>query len=96
MVWDKLLTTLSEIDCLCSLSVFSDTFEGTMCWPKFISNSTKLIITNGKHPCLTNINFVSNSIDMGGKLEKFLLLTGPNMGGKSTTLRMVCVLTILA
>jgi len=45
---------------------------------------------------MTGLNFVPNTIHMGGNGDRFLLLTGPNMGGKSTTLRMVCVLTILA
>ncbi len=47
---------------------------------------------------MTGLNFVPNSINLGSALEDstFLLLTGPNMGGKSTTLRMVCVLVIIA
>ncbi|CAD8137335.1 unnamed protein product [Paramecium octaurelia] len=95
-VWDTLIKILNELDALCSLSVFGDTSEGKMTMPTFNTEKTKLVIKEGKHPCLSNINFVSNSIDMGEKLCKFQLLTGPNMGGKSTTLRMVCVLAILA
>ncbi|CAD8059529.1 unnamed protein product [Paramecium sonneborni] len=95
-VWDSLIKIINELDALCSLSVFGDTSEGKMTLPKFTNEKIKLVIKEGKHPCLTNINFVSNSIDMGDKLCKFQLLTGPNMGGKSTTLRMVCVLAILA
>ena len=38
---------------------------------------------------------VSNSLRMN-KLERLLLLTGPNMGGKSTLLRQTCLLAILA
>lgn len=45
---------------------------------------------------MTGLNFIPNTIDMGIKNPLFLLLSGPNMGGKSTTLRMTCVLTILA
>ena len=57
-------------------------------------------LKEARHPCLamTGLNFVPNDIKMGGNDTdpSFLLLTGPNMGGKSTTLRMVCVLAILA
>ncbi|CAD8056618.1 unnamed protein product [Paramecium sonneborni] len=88
-VWDSLIKILNELDALCSLSVFGDTSEVRMTMPKFITEKTKLVIKEGRHPCLTNINFVSNSIDMGQKLCKFQLLTGPNMGGKSTILRML-------
>ncbi|CAD8048051.1 unnamed protein product [Paramecium primaurelia] len=95
-VWDSLIKILNELDALCSLSVFGDTSDGKMTMPIFTTDKIKLVIKEGKHPCLTNINFVSNSIDMGEKLSKFQLLTGPNMGGKSTTLRMVCILAILA
>ncbi|CAK58417.1 unnamed protein product (macronuclear) [Paramecium tetraurelia] len=95
-VWDSLIKILNELDALCSLSVYGDTSEGKMTVPKFTTDKIKLVIKEGKHPCLTNINFVSNSIDMGEKLTKFQLLTGPNMGGKSTTLRMVCILAVLA
>lgn len=90
------MSVLSELDALCSLSVFGETCEGNMCWPEFCTGEPKLVITDGVHPCLLGINFVPNTIDMGNVNDKFLLLTGPNMGGKSTTLRMTCVLTILA
>lgn len=50
-------------------------------------------IRNGKHPCLLNIEFVPNDIVME---DKVMLLTGPNMGGKSTILRTTCLLAILA
>ena len=47
---------------------------------------------------MLGLNYVPNSISLGGDSENttFLLLTGPNMGGKSTTLRMVCINVILA
>ena len=38
----------------------------------------------------------SSSNGGGGCLPRFLVLTGPNMGGKSTLLRQVCLATILA
>jgi DNA mismatch repair protein MSH6 len=55
-------------------------------------------IINGSHPCLTQlgINYVPNTVKIGGENPGFLLVTGPNMGGKSTTLRMVCILIVLA
>jgi DNA mismatch repair protein MutS len=51
------------------------------------------------HPGLIQVleldQLVNNSLSMK-KDERFLLLTGPNMGGKSTLLRQTCLLAILA
>lgn len=41
-------------------------------------------------------SFVPNDIHLGGTHANFVLLTGPNMGGKSTLLRQVCQATLLA
>lgn len=95
-VWDQLVAIMSELDALASLSAFGDNFEGVTALPTFVTDGVELVIQEGKHPCLTSINYVPSSIDMGSNYERFLLLTGPNMGGKSTLMRMVCVLTILA
>jgi len=40
--------------------------------------------------------FVPNDVRLGGGDSKLLLLTGPNMGGKSTLLRQVCLAAVLA
>lgn len=40
-------------------------------------------------------NLICNSLNINGR-ERFVLLTGPNMGGKSTLLRQTCLLSILA
>lgn len=64
----------------------------------------------GRHPCVYNTHngseFVPNDLTLGGNLEvngsnisdgaSILLLSGPNMGGKSTLLRQTCLITILA
>ena len=38
-------------------------------------------------------SFVPNDIQLGGEAPGFIVLTGPNMGGKSTLLRQVCLHT---
>ena len=40
-------------------------------------------------------NFIPNDVAIGGEAESFLLLTGANMGGKSTLMRQICINTIL-
>ena len=54
-----------------------------------------LRIRQGAHPCLEG-DVVPNDVTVGGEAPKMLLLSGPNMGGKSTLLRHVCVAAILA
>lgn len=53
----------------------------------------QLKIEGGRHPvveqCLRDENFVANDTHMHSKSRRFMLLTGPNMGGKSTYMRQV-------
>ncbi len=53
----------------------------------------QLKIEAGRHPvveqCLSDENFVANDTHMHTKSRRFMLLTGPNMGGKSTYMRQV-------
>ena len=45
---------------------------------------------------MTSQTFIPNNLVLGGKVPSVLLLTGPNMGGKSTMLRQACVMVIMA
>ena len=58
----------------------------------------KIVIEDGRHPVVEQAlsgGFVPNSISLGGK-TRMQLVTGPNMGGKSTYMRQVAVITLLA
>ena len=50
-------------------------------------------MVDGVHPALYSIDFVANDISFR---DPIILLTGPSMGGKSTTLRTSCLLAITA
>lgn len=50
---------------------------------------------------MSGVNFIPNDVCLGkydnsDENKTLILLTGPNMGGKSTTLRMTCIIAILA
>lgn len=61
-----------------------------------IDEGDRLDIRQGRHPVLeADGRFVPNDVTFDAK-RRFLLLTGPNMGGKSTHLRMSALITILA
>lgn len=66
--------------------------------PEISPNSTELVIEGGRHPVLERIlaeKFIPNGLKLDNS-RLALLVTGPNMGGKSTYLRQVAQLTILA
>ncbi|PXY77725.1 MAG: hypothetical protein CXX81_11475 [Methanobacteriota archaeon] len=61
-----------------------------------MSEDEKLDIKAGRHPVLeASASFVPNDLTLDKK-RRFLLLTGPNMGGKSTYLRQTALISILA
>ena len=96
-VWNKIINILSEIDVLCALSEFSHQEYQTLTKPLIVEGTNILEAENLKHPILTCLNgeFVGNNIIMDQK-RNFFILTGPNMGGKSTFMRTVCLNIILA
>ncbi len=64
-----------------------------------LDTTKRLKITNGRHPVLElqgDQSFISNSLDIDADGEKMVILTGPNMGGKSTYLRQNALIVIMA
>lgn len=105
--WRQLVSSTAELDVLISLAIANDYYEGPTCRPVIsgLSNSNEVPCFTAKslgHPVLRSDSlgkgtFVPNDITIGGSDHAcFILLTGPNMGGKSTLLRQVCLAVILA
>lgn len=96
----------AELDVLINLSIASDYYEGKSCRPVISTiNPDEEPFLSAKslgHPVLSSDtlsegSFVTNDVTLGGSGQSsFILLTGPNMGGKSTLLRQVCLAAILA
>ena len=65
-----------------------------------IADEPILDIAEGKHPVLEQLlppgTFVPNGVRMGAADGSFILLTGPNMGGKSSYLRQIALLVLMA
>ncbi|KIH65151.1 MutS domain V protein, partial [Ancylostoma duodenale] len=107
-IWSAVLDRVAQVDVLLSLARYCQTCGLAVCRPEFVYNSEKpfLIIEEGYHPCLavslpTNeaasaCTYIANDSHLGGDHPPTVLLTGPNMGGKSTLMRQVAVLTVLA
>jgi len=103
-IWQRMIDILSELDCLCSFSKVSfDAWTSySMSRPNFINSPVPhLNVKDMVHPCLVKngVSFTPISIDFNTKKldnPETILLTGPNMGGKSTTLRTLGVVAIMA
>lgn len=65
-----------------------------------LDNSRDLEITNGRHPVLEQTmveeKFVPNDTTMAANDSRLILITGPNMAGKSTYIRQVALITLMA
>ncbi|CAN5768489.1 DNA mismatch repair protein MutS [soil metagenome] len=64
-----------------------------------IHDGDEIEIVNGRHPVIEIFNehpFVPNSLYMNNSTDRLLIITGPNMGGKSTVLRQTAIICLLA
>mmetsp|Transcript_3676 Transcript_3676/g.339 ORF Transcript_3676/g.339 Transcript_3676/m.339 type:complete len:99 (+) Transcript_3676:452-748(+) len=86
-LWFQTISCLSEIDCYCSLAKCAMKMGDTNCQPEF-SNKNYFDLKNMYHPCLVKAGYkmVPNDTEFKEGVTG-LLVTGPNMGGKSTLLR---------
>ncbi|WP_408011056.1 DNA mismatch repair protein MutS [Pseudalkalibacillus sp. A8] len=86
---------ISEIDVLQSFAVVSE--DGQYCKPR-ISEGGTIHIEAGRHPVVEQMmdrqDYVSNNVRMDDERE-VLLITGPNMAGKSTYMRQVALSSVL-
>jgi len=88
---------LSELDVLAALAEVAVTRQYNR---PTLDNSDILTITEGRHPVLEAMaqeeRFVPNDTLLDRERRQILLLTGPNMAGKSTYMRQVALIVILA
>lgn len=88
---------ISELDCLSSLAAIA--VENNYVKPEI--NAEGIIdIKDGRHPVVEKMlqenSFVENDTYMNTDEEQMLLITGPNMAGKSTYMRQVALITLMA
>jgi DNA mismatch repair protein MutS len=88
---------LAALDVLQSLATVA--IAQGYCRPA-ITQDGEIIIEEGRHPvverALTDRRFVPNSTHLNMNRDRFLIITGPNMSGKSTYLRQVALITLMA
>jgi DNA mismatch repair protein MutS len=64
-----------------------------------VLDDSRLVIEQGRHPIIERLlggSFIPNSVRFGEEQPRCFVVTGPNMGGKSTYLRQIALITILA
>jgi DNA mismatch repair protein MutS len=88
---------LAQIDVLLALASLAR--ERNYCRPKIVGEPVTRIV-DGRHPVLDVLEpegtFVPNDTDAGGEHGTIMLITGPNMSGKSTYIRQVALITLMA
>ena len=87
---------LAEIDVMTSFAEVARLFDYAR---PVLNNTQNLVIEKGRHPVLDqNIGeekFVPNDTGMSPDKNRFMLITGPNMAGKSTYIRQVALIVLL-
>ncbi|KRT86172.1 hypothetical protein AMK59_2376 [Oryctes borbonicus] len=98
--WDQVTRCLAMLDTLCSLAKYARTYSHDICLPTMLpfTNKPFIKIENGRHPCIPKIDdYVPNDTELGTDDKPgILILTGPNMGGKSTLMRQVALIIVMA
>ncbi|NXS36432.1 MSH6 protein, partial [Pomatostomus ruficeps] len=108
--WQAAVECIAVLDVLMSLAHYSQGGDGPLCRPVVLlpgDNAPPFLeLRNSRHPCITKTffgdDFIPNDIVIGTKDEgsgseaSCVLVTGPNMGGKSTLMRQAGLLAVMA
>lgn len=90
------IQALATLDCLLSLAEVAN--QPNYSKPEF-TNDICISVTGGRHPMVEQTlldAYVPNDIDLSNSEVRSLLITGPNMGGKSSYVRQVALIAIMA
>ncbi len=87
---------IARLDVMCSLSQIA--VENNYCRP-LVNDSGVISIKSGRHPVVEKLiktPFVSNDTYLDSLSDRCAIITGPNMAGKSTYMRQVAIITLMA
>jgi DNA mismatch repair protein MSH3 len=89
------IQALAVLDCLVSLAAIAS--QPGYVKPRY-TDDTQIIVKQGRHPMIEQLlldTYVPNDIDLRADKTRALLVTGPNMGGKSSYVRQVALIAIM-
>lgn len=93
----KTASYIADLDALCALAEVAEKHNYTC---PTVDDSPIILIKDGRHPVIEELMnsepFVPNDTLMDDGENRFLVVTGPNMSGKSTYIRQVAIITIMA
>ena len=93
----KLAKQIASLDVLTAFSTVSE--QNNYVRPAMTSDDNEINVVNGRHPVVEQVmtagSFIPNDVKMGKNIDIFLI-TGPNMSGKSTYMRQMALIAIMA
>ncbi|KIW89382.1 DNA mismatch repair protein msh-2 [Cladophialophora bantiana CBS 173.52] len=99
-VIEQLAAIIAHLDVVVSLAHASVHAPTAYVRPKMHGRGTgDTILKEARHPCMEaqdDINFITNDVELRRDSSRFLIITGPNMGGKSTYIRTIGCIALMA
>jgi DNA mismatch repair protein MSH2 len=99
-VIERLAGVLAHLDVIVSFAHCSVHAPSAYVRPKIHPRGTgNTILTEARHPCMEmqdDVSFITNDVSLIRGESEFLIITGPNMGGKSTYIRQIGVIALMA
>jgi len=95
--FQRIAKGIAALDCITSFAAIAK--DNKYVRPKIIPQGGELIISEGRHPvveALSREKFVPNDVLLDGDENRTMIITGPNMAGKSTYMRQTALITLMA
>lgn len=95
--FQRIARGIAALDCITSFAAISK--ENKYVRPKIIPQGGELTVIEGRHPvveALSREKFVPNDVLLDGDENRTMIITGPNMAGKSTYMRQTALITLMA
>ncbi len=92
-----LASAMASVDVLAALAELAE--RNRYSRPRMLPSGEPVNIVEGRHPVVeasSSDSFVPNDLELGGEAGDIIVLTGPNMGGKSTYLRQCALIVLMA
>lgn len=95
----RAVSHLATMDCVFSLAEVAK--QGNYCRPVITSSEQQIMIRDGRHPIIELLmgeqnQYVPNDTELQNDGRRVMIITGPNMGGKSSYIRQVALICIMA
>ena len=93
----KISSAIALLDCLVAFATVSKEYRYAR--PKMVESGEQLLISEGRHPVVEAISkerFVPNDTVLDNADNRSAIITGPNMAGKSTYMRQVALISLMA